>query len=343
MNNKTKKGMMSRFLDSDDVSTAPSPTAPVVQRPVKSLSGLDVLNKAVGALGPDSGQQKVQISSLGIDPKNKRALSPAEFKRLKDSIQADGLFNPITVRKSNDPKFLYIVVAGHNRLQAIKELGQKTVPVNVVDLKDDGAKAAFISNLLQPELGIAEVFEGLRILRAGEGEQKSVRQLAAETGFSPAYISQVMSLEQIPSEIVLAMKLSRVRVGANTLKDFVRLFESAQGEALKQLTADALTLLEGTFKSIKAFSANLSSGDVQAHADGEDTFFKTWQLAFKWFIDGSTPKKPKSPGPSKKHKVDIRGWGISNVKLYDNNVVLSFETEDEAALFLEQYQKSKKN
>lgn len=334
---------MSRFLDDDDLSSAPSPAPQVPARGSRPLSGMDVLNKAVGALGPDQGQQLVEIRLIGIDPKNKRALSPAEFQRLKDSIQTDGLFNPITVRKSDSPKFSYMVVAGHNRLQALTELGKKSVPVNVVDLKDDGSKAAFISNLLQPELGIAEIFEGLRILRAGEGQQKSVRQLAAETGFSPAYISQVMSLEQVPSEVVLAMKLSRVRVGTNTLKDFVRLFESAQGKELKQLTADALTLLEGTFKSIKAFSANLSSDEVQAHANGEDTFFKTWQLAFKWFIDGSTPKKPKSPGSAKKHKVDIRGWGISNVKLYDNNVVLSFETEDEAALFLEQYQKSKKS
>lgn len=334
---------MSRFLDSDDVSTAPSPTAPVVQRPVKSLSGLDVLNKAVGALGPDSGQQKVQISSLGIDPKNKRALSLAEFQRLKDSILADGLFNPITVRKSDDPKFLYIVVAGHNRLQAIKELGQKTVPVNVLDLKDDGAKAAFISNLLQPELGIAEIFEGLRILRAGEGKQKSVRQLAAETGFSPAYISQVMSLEQVPSEIVLAMKLSRVRVGANTLKDFIRLFEGIKGVSLKTLTAESLSMLEETFKTIGSSCPTLSSTEDLSKPSGEDSYSKTWQMALSRFVSARKEKKQIGSSSSKTPKVNLRGWDFSNVKRIDNSVVLSFETEDEAALFLAQYQKSMKD
>ena len=141
MNNKTKKGMMSRFLD-DDLPTAPSPTPSTPTKPVKPLSGMDVLNKAMGVLGTDSGQQKVDIAAIGIAPSNKRALSPAEFLRLKSSIEADGLFNPITVRKSDDPKFTYMAVAGHNRLQAMKELGHTAVPVNVIDLKDDGAKAA---------------------------------------------------------------------------------------------------------------------------------------------------------------------------------------------------------
>lgn len=342
MNNKTKKGMMSRFLD-DDLPTAPSPAPSTSAKPVKPLSGMDVLNKAMGVLGTDNGQQKVDIASIGIAPSNKRALSAAEFQRLKASIESDGLFNPITVRKSDDPKFTYMAVAGHNRLQAMKELGHHSVPVNVIDLKDDGAKAAFISNLLQPELGIAEIFDGLRILKAGEGEQKSVRQLAAETGFSPAYISQVLSMEQLPAEVVVAMKRARVRVGSNALKSFVKLFAEIKGASLSKMTASALSMIESTSSAIVSLSPTLASSDDLAKDSGEDSAAKTWQQALNGFVTAQSNAGPKVKEPAVKRKVDLRGWTLTEVNRRKNSVVLNFENEDEAAQFLKKYQESKKS
>ena len=342
MNNKTKKGMMSRFLD-DDLATAPSPTPPTPAKPVKPLSGMDVLNKAMGVLGTDSGQQKVDITAIGIEPSNKRALSPAEFQRLKTSIESDGLFNPITVRKSDDPKFTYMAVAGHNRLQAMKELGHHSVPVNVIDLKDDGAKAAFISNLLQPELGIAEIFEGLRILKAGEGEQKSVRQLATETGFSPAYISQVLSMEQLPAQVVVAMKRARVRVGSNALKSFVKLFSEVKGTALSKVTDSALSMIDSTSSAIVSLSPTLAGSNDLAKDAGEDSAAKTWQQALNGFVSAQSNASPKTKVEAVKRKVDLRGWSLTEVNRRKNSVVLSFENEEEASLFLKQYQASKQS
>lgn len=342
MNNKTKKGMMSRFLE-DDLPTAPSPTPSTSTKPLKPLSGMDVLNKAMGVLGADSGQQKVDIASIGIEPSNKRALSPAEFQRLKVSIESDGLFNPITVRKSDDPKFVYMAVAGHNRLQAMKELGHSSVPVNVIDLKDDGAKAAFISNLLQPELGIAEIFEGLRILKAGEGEQKSVRQLATETGFSPAYISQVLSMEQLPAQVVVAMKRARVRVGSNALKSFVKLFSEVKGTALSKVTDSALNMIDNTSSAIVSLSPTLAGSNDLAKDAGEDSAAKTWQQALNGFVSVQSNTSPKTKVEAVKRKVDLRGWSLTEINRRKNSVVLSFENEEEASLFLKQYQASKQS
>lgn len=338
MNNKTKKGMMSRFLE-DDLSSAPSPAPLTPARTSKPLSGMDVLNKAMDVLGSDVTPVMVDISSIGIDPKNKRALSPSEFQRLKASIQTDGLFNPITVRKSDDVKFVYMAVAGHNRLQAMRELGHRSVPVNVVNLKDDGAKAAFISNLLQPELGIAEIFEGLRILRSAEGEHKSVRQLASETGFSAAYISQVLSMETLPPELVLAMKAARVRVGSNALKGFVKVLSEAKGAKLAKAVQNALTLIENTSAQVSALSPTLSSDSETLSAiSGEDTASKSWQKALAGFV---ALHSEKLPSPARPRKVDLRGWSVSEAIRRKNTVVLSFENDEEASQFLDLLEKSK--
>lgn len=340
MNNKTKKGMMSRFLQ-DDLPTSPSPAPAVQPRPAKSLSGMDVLNKAMDVLGTDVTPVLVDIASIGIDNKNKRALSPAEFHRLKSSIEADGLFNPITVRKSDDPKYVYMAVAGHNRLQAMKELGHRSVPVNVVNLKDDGAKAAFISNLLQPELGIAEIFEGLKILRSAEGEQKSVRQLAAETGFSPAYISQVLSMEQLPAELVLVMKRARVRVGSNILKGFVKVLSESKGAKLTKVIQSAIDTIEAAASQVTALSPTLSDAEDVASGAGEDSASKSWQKALAEFVAEHSDKR-STPSPAQSRKVDLKGWALSGAVRRKNSVVLSFDDESEAEQFLKLFEQSRK-
>lgn len=342
MNNKTKKNMMSRFFE-DNLPSVPSPALQSSTKPVKPLSGMDVLNKAMGVLGTDSGQLKVDIASIGLSLSNKRSLSPSEFQRLKRSIESDGLFNPITVRKSDVAGFDYMAVAGHNRLQAMKELGHTSVPVNVIDLNDDGAKAAFISNLLQPELGIAEIFDGLRILRDSESEQKSVRQLAAETGFSTAYISQVLSMEHLPALVVVAMKHARVRVGSNVIKSVVKLFSEVKGSALSKLTDSALSMIERTSAEILNLSPTLSSANDLPSKSGEDSAPKTWQQALSAFVSAESSAISKDKPEIVKRKIDLRGWTLTEVNRRKNSVVLNFQDEEEATLFVKQYLASTKS
>jgi hypothetical protein len=52
-----------------------------------------------------------------------------KFQSLKNSISMYGLFNPLTVSKSDSK---YTIIAGKRRYKAIKDLGWSTVPVNVL-------------------------------------------------------------------------------------------------------------------------------------------------------------------------------------------------------------------
>ena len=58
---------------------------------------------------------------------------------------------------------------------------------------------------------------------------------------------------------------------------------------------------------------------------------------------------PHNPMPARrqveavKRKVDLRGWSLTEVNRRKNSVVLSFENEEEASLFLKQYQASKQS
>jgi ParB/RepB/Spo0J family partition protein len=56
---------------------------------------------------------------------------PESFESFKNSITEHGLFNPLTVaRMSNSDKFT--IMAGKRRFKAVKELGWKQIPVNVL-------------------------------------------------------------------------------------------------------------------------------------------------------------------------------------------------------------------
>lgn len=340
MNNKTKKGMMSRFLEGDLPGVAPSPTPPAPAKPKSPLSGMDVLNKAMGVLNTEGGQMSVPIGSIGIDLDKKRALSPAEFQRLRSSIETDGLFNPITVRRSDRAGFDFLVVAGHNRLQVLKELGHVSAPVNVVNFSDDGSRAAFISNLLQPELGIAEIFEGLKILRSSEDQPKSVRTLAKETGFSPAYVSQVLAMEYLPATLVGEMKKARVQVGSNVLKKFIDLFQASNGKRLEKLTSDASEQIRSTALVLAEQSPTLKAAEELAEKKGEDQVAKSWQQCLSSFIKANLRSLPKA-APEPKPSTSLENWAVSDLQCSKNVVTVTFDTEGDAAEFVALYKKLK--
>ena len=63
--------------------------------------------------------------------KNIRNERDSEILELADSIEKQGLINPITVQKRDDGK--YIVIAAHRRFEAIKKLGLPHVECNILE------------------------------------------------------------------------------------------------------------------------------------------------------------------------------------------------------------------
>ncbi|AFZ00752.1 ParB/RepB/Spo0J family partition protein [Calothrix sp. PCC 6303] len=86
---------------------------------------------------------------------NRRPIKDAKVAELIQSIQANGLLNPITV----DQKFN--LVAGLHRLTACKLLGSKEIECNVINCSDaDGARLAEIDeNFVRSELEPLERYE----------------------------------------------------------------------------------------------------------------------------------------------------------------------------------------
>lgn len=72
------------------------------------------------------------------------------FLELKQSIKNNGLINPVIVRKKDDDR--YEMIAGHRRLLAMKQNGDKTIPALVKNLSKDQAVIDMVDSNLQREL-----------------------------------------------------------------------------------------------------------------------------------------------------------------------------------------------
>ncbi len=82
--------------------------------------------------------EKVKIEDLKVAEYNPRTLSPVEMRTLKDSIKEFGLVDPIIVNKGEGRE--NIIIGGHQRVQAMKELGYETVDVFYLDLDEEKEK-----------------------------------------------------------------------------------------------------------------------------------------------------------------------------------------------------------
>lgn len=74
----------------------------------------------------------VPISSLKPADYNPRKISKEAMKQLKESVSRFQMVDPIIVNST--PRRKNIVIGGHMRLQAAKELGHKTVPVVYINI-----------------------------------------------------------------------------------------------------------------------------------------------------------------------------------------------------------------
>ena len=100
-------------------------------------------------------REETPIKELNIDSlvpfKNHpfRVNDDEEMQKLVESIQAEGVINPILVRNMSNDKFE--VISGHRRKRACELAGIKTIPAIVRGLTDDEATILMVDSNLHRE------------------------------------------------------------------------------------------------------------------------------------------------------------------------------------------------
>ena len=192
--------------------------------------------------------QRLPLAALKLHPRNEEFFSNAEgedFKRLKESIQEQGILTPLRV--SSD----MVIVSGHQRYRAAKELGMVTVPVIVDEtLLDEDEKLA---QLIASNFGRMkndpvkqgrwikeyERLRGVRQGSAGNADRNnfariSQEDIAKELGVDARSLQNLKRLTTLLPE--LQDIISDGRINATTgFKLIARLSEDEQQQLLKVL------------------------------------------------------------------------------------------------------------
>ncbi len=136
---------------------------------------------------------KVPLSLIDVPPDHAR--KAGDIDGLKQSIESEGLINPIVVRAVDGR---YELVAGGRRLEAIRALGWTDVPAQVRDADDTTRLILRVVENVQRHdvdpIGEARDYQSLRKAKL------TPQQIAKRVGRSPLHVSGRLSLLELPEE-----------------------------------------------------------------------------------------------------------------------------------------------
>ncbi|MFZ9609417.1 MAG: ParB/RepB/Spo0J family partition protein [Methylococcales bacterium] len=173
--------------------------------------GLDAL------LGDNSiTEEKEHLQSLPIEYMQRgkyqprKDLNPEKLQELADSIKAQGLIQPIVVRRISVEK--YEIVAGERRWRASQLAGLTQIPVVIKKIDDRTAMAmALIENIQREDLNPLEEAEALNRLL---NEFEMTHQLIAEAiGKSRTTVTNLLRLMDLHPDVKKLLLSNQLEMG----------------------------------------------------------------------------------------------------------------------------------
>ncbi len=138
------------------------------------------------------------ISKIEINPVQPRAVfEPDRMEDLAQSIRANGIIQPLVVRRVHDH---YQLVAGERRLRAAGIAGLTEVPVVIQEISDDRLlEITLIENIQREDLNAIEV--ALAFERLAHELNLSHEEIARRTGKDRSTITNLLRLLRLPAEV----------------------------------------------------------------------------------------------------------------------------------------------
>ena len=205
------------------------------------------LGRGLSALIPDAAAPSLNDRSLDVDTdllrpnpfQPRTAIDETKIEELARSIRANGVTQPIVVRRAADG---YEIVAGERRWRASQRAGLLKVPVVVRDIPEDQLLAvALIENIQREDLNPIEEAHAYR--RLADQYHLTQEQIAEAVSKDRSSIANYLRLLKLPKEVLanvgsgaLSMGHARALLG---LPD-----EAAQLRVSRDVLAKSLSVRE---------------------------------------------------------------------------------------------------
>ena len=167
----------------------------------------------------------------------RREFSDDSIKELAETLDKDGLLQPIVVREDGEDH--YEIIAGERRYRAAKSLGWETIPAIVKNMDDDqAASLALIENLQREDLNpIDEAKAYTNLMKLNDLTQTA---LAKDMGKSQSYVANKLRLLKLDDNVQKA--LIEGKITARHGRALLNLSEDDQERVLKEIEEKGLNV-----------------------------------------------------------------------------------------------------
>ena len=170
----------------------------------------------VSTIQANVAEQKQPLQNLPIEflqrgkYQPRKDMNPEKLQELADSIKAQGVIQPIVVRKIDHDKFE--IVAGERRWRAAQLAGLQQVPIVIREIDDRTAMAiALIENIQREDLNPLEEAEALR--RLLDEFEMTHQQVADAVGKSRVTVTNLLRLMDLHPEVKKLLINKQIEMG----------------------------------------------------------------------------------------------------------------------------------
>ena len=171
------------------------------------------LSSLIGETKVESNKNQLQISDLTPNKFQPRKIFDEEnLNDLTNSIKERGILQPIIVRKSEDEKSKFEIIAGERRWLAAQRAGLHNVPVVITEADDlKSLEFSIVENVQRHDLNPLEEAQGYkRLIDEFSYDQEKVSKFI---GKSRSYITNSLRLLTLPSEVIKLIEAQKLTAG----------------------------------------------------------------------------------------------------------------------------------
>ena len=171
------------------------------------------LSSLIGETKTEMNTNKILVSDLIRNKfQPRKVFDEDSLKDLENSIKERGIIQPIIVRKSNDIKNKYEIIAGERRWLAAQKAGFHDVPVVITEANDlKSLEIAIVENVQRNDLNPIEEAESYqRLIDDFLYDQEKVSKFI---GKSRSHIANFLRLLSLPEDVLNYIKNKKLTTG----------------------------------------------------------------------------------------------------------------------------------
>ena len=210
------------------------------------------LSSLIGDTKVNTNTNKLLVSDLvrnKLQPR--KTFDEKNLDELTNSIKERGIIQPIIVRKSEDQRNKYEIIAGERRWLAAQNAGLHEVPVVVTEANDlKSLEFAIVENVQRQDLNPIEEAQGYqRLINEFSYDQEKVAKFI---GKSRSHVTNCIRLLSLPREVTELVESNKISQGhAKILVGLQNAYFLARKIIDKSLSVRQTELLVRIFKNKK--------------------------------------------------------------------------------------------